>query len=210
MSQRQLIAKVGNKNMEAVRKPLRITVPPFDNSELIQSYDKTLIGKCMNPSEQDVKALIIMLPKIWKMEDRVAGADLGLGRFQFDFNTEEEIEEVLKMQPYHFDYWMISLMRWKPVMEKSYLTEITFWVRVLGVPLQYWAESTFGGAIGHVVEVDLDFGRVKVVVDGSQCLSFETIVDFRGGEFYGRGEEPISLRYEKDFWLLYSLLQPLS
>ncbi|CAF2106899.1 unnamed protein product [Brassica oleracea var. botrytis] len=90
----------------------------------------------MNPEEQDVKPLIIMLPKIWKVEDRVAGADLGLGRFQFDFHNEEEIEEVLKMQLYHFDYWMISLVRWKPVMEKSYPTEITFWVRVLGVLLE--------------------------------------------------------------------------
>ncbi|XP_013587566.1 PREDICTED: uncharacterized protein LOC106296062 isoform X2 [Brassica oleracea var. oleracea] len=46
----------------------------------------------MNPKQQDVKALIIMLPKIWKMEERVVGADLGLGRFQFDFDEEEDIE----------------------------------------------------------------------------------------------------------------------
>ncbi|CAN6868761.1 unnamed protein product, partial [Brassica oleracea] len=203
MTQGQLLATVGNKNGgEAARKPLRVTVPHFDNSALIQNYDKTLIGKCLNPEEQDVKALIIMLPKIWKVEDRVAGADLGLGRFQIDFHNEEDIEEVLKMQPYHFDYWMIFLVRWKPVMEKSYPTEITFWVRVLGVPLQYWAEPTFesiGGAIGNVVEVDLDYGRVKVVIDGTQCLCFETSVDFRGGEFYGGGEELIALRYEKLF-----------
>nr|VDC75944.1 unnamed protein product [Brassica rapa] len=203
MTQGQLLATVGNKNGgEAARKPLRITVPHFDNSALIQNYDKTLIGKCFNPEEQDVTALLIMLPKIWKVEDRVAGADLGLGRFQFDFHNEEDIEEVLKMQPYHFDYWMISLVRWKPVMEKSYPTEITFWIRVLGVPLQYWAEPTFesiGGAIGNVVEVDLDYGRVKVVVDGTKCLCFETSVDFRGGEFYGGGEELIALRYEKLF-----------
>lgn len=203
MTQGQLLVKAGNKNGgEAARKPLRITMPHFDNSALIQNYDKTLIGKCMNPQEQDVTALIIMLPKIWKVEDRVAGADLGLGRFQFDFNNEEDIEEVLKMQPYHFYYWMISLVRWKPVMEKSYPTEITFWVRVLGVPLQYWAEPTFesiGGALGNVVEVDLEYGRVKVVVDGAQCLCFETSVDFCGGEFYGGGEELIALRYEKLF-----------
>ncbi|KAH0862579.1 hypothetical protein HID58_079790 [Brassica napus] len=68
------------------------------------------------------------------------------------------------------------------------------------VPLQYWAEPTFesiGGAIGNVVEVDLDYGRIKVVVDGAQCLCFETSVDSRGGEFYGGGEEMIALRYEK-------------
>lgn len=47
------------------------------------------------------------------------------------------------------------------------------------------------------MEVDLDYGRIKVVVDGAQCLCFETSVDSRGGEFYGGGEEMIALRYEK-------------
>lgn len=35
----------------------------------------------MNPDEQDVKALVVTLPKIWKLETRVTGTDLGLGRF---------------------------------------------------------------------------------------------------------------------------------
>ncbi|CAN7014689.1 unnamed protein product, partial [Brassica oleracea var. botrytis] len=90
MSQGQLLER---KGAGMVCKPLRGSVPHFDNSELI----KKLIGRCMNPKKQDVKALIIMLPKIWKMEERIVGADLGLGRFQFDFDPEEDIEEVLRM-----------------------------------------------------------------------------------------------------------------
>ncbi|KAF8083290.1 hypothetical protein N665_0784s0004 [Sinapis alba] len=172
MTQAQLLTKGGSKlDGDVAPKPLRITVPHFDNSALIQGYAKTLIGKCMNPSEQDVKALIIMMPKIWKVEDKVVGTDLGLGRFQFDFDREEDIDEVLRMQPYHFDYWMISLVRWKPVAERNFPTEITFWVRVLEVPLQFWAEPTFesiGEALGKVVEVDPDYGRVKVIIDGSK------------------------------------------
>ncbi|KAL0898888.1 hypothetical protein Bca101_082849 [Brassica carinata] len=156
----------------------------------------------MNPSKQDVKLLLTMLPKIWKVEDRVVGADLGLGRFQFDFDQKEDIEQVLKMQPFHFDYWMLSLVRWQPRVERNYPNEITFWVRVLGVPLQLWAAQTFeiiGGAIGRVIEVDVDYGRVQVVVDGYKNLVFETEVNFHGGEHYDGNELQISLRYEKLF-----------
>lgn len=70
-------------------KIMKIYVLQFDNSELIEGYATTLIGRCMNPNQQDIKGLLIMLPKIWKVEDRVVGIDLGLGRFQFDFPTKE-------------------------------------------------------------------------------------------------------------------------
>lgn len=68
--------------------------------------------------------------KIWKLEDRVTGSELGFGKFRFDFKTEEELEAVLNQQPFHFDYWMLSLARWQPKQSK-------FWVRVLGLPLEF-------------------------------------------------------------------------
>lgn len=47
--------------------------------------------------------------------------------------------------------------------------------------------------------MDIDYGRVKVVVDGFKNLVFETEVEFHGGEHYEADELPISLRYEKLF-----------
>lgn len=109
MAQSQVIGKSGEmKSVEGTRKRLKISVPHFDNTSLIKQYDKTLIGRCMNPAGQDINALIVILPKIWKVEDNVAGTDLGFGRFQFDFVEEEDIEAVLKMQPFHL---MIALAR---------------------------------------------------------------------------------------------------
>ncbi|CAA7053035.1 unnamed protein product [Microthlaspi erraticum] len=74
----------GNKSSAA---RLKITVPRFDNTVLIRGYSRTLIGRCMNPAAQDVQALLHHMPRFWKMEDRVASADLGMGRFQFDFDS---------------------------------------------------------------------------------------------------------------------------
>lgn len=113
---------------------------------------------------------------------------------EFEFDQEEDIEEVLKMQPYHIDYWMISLVRCQPVREKSYPSEITFWVLVLGVPIEFWAAQTF-----DVEVVDVDYGRVKVVLDGTQPLSFDVSINFKGGEFHGGEEASVTLKYEKLF-----------
>ncbi|ESQ28809.1 hypothetical protein EUTSA_v10019737mg [Eutrema salsugineum] len=198
MSQSQMLKqKDTSKTMEGPLKRLKITVPKFDTSSLIGSYSKTLIGRCMNPAMQDMKALLYMLPRIWKMEERVAGADLGLGSFQFDFDREEDIQEVMKMEPFHFDYWMLSLVRWAPVVDPNYPSAIKFWVRIIGVPLHFWADVTFesiGKALGVVKAVNLDEGKIQVEIDGLKPLVFETAVEFDGGE-----ETIIYLRYERLF-----------
>uniref|UniRef100_M4ENM2 DUF4283 domain-containing protein n=1 Tax=Brassica campestris TaxID=3711 RepID=M4ENM2_BRACM len=203
MTQGQLVGKGGDaKNGEMARKRLKISVPHFDNSDLIKSYALTLVGRCMNPEKQKVDALLVMLPKIWKVEERVTGADLGMGKFQFHFEREEDIEAVLEMQPYHFDYWMLALARWQPRMPRNFPSEIPFWIKVEGVPLEFWSTATFqsiGDAIGETTDVDLDFGKMRVVMDAAKELCFETTVDFKGGEFYEEEEAPVFLKYDKLF-----------
>ncbi|KAL0708260.1 hypothetical protein Bca4012_074686 [Brassica carinata] len=178
MTQSQLLSHgEETKSGESSRKRLKISVAHFDNSALIKTYSKTLIGRCMNPEEQDMKALFLNLPKIWKLEERVTSTDLGFGKFQFDFKTEEDIDGLLKLQPFHFDYWMLSLARWQPKQSKLFPSDITFWIRIIGIPLEFRT----------------------VVIDAFQELCFETTVDFKGGEFYDGEEVAISLRYEKLF-----------
>lgn len=190
------ITKSGEKKAEVVRSGLRISVPRFDNSEIIARYARTLIGRCMNRPKQDMKVLLFVFPRIWNMEGRVVGTDLGLGRFPFDFEQEEDITEVLKMVPYHFDFWMVSLVRWKPVLEPNYPTKITFWVRVLDIPLQFRAAQIFqsvGEAIGQVQgPVDIVEGRVRVEIDGFKPLVFSMDIEFEEGV-----EIKVALRYEK-------------
>ena len=156
----------------------------------------------MNPAKQDGAALLVMLPKIWKVEKRVVGADLGMGRFQFHFDKEEDIVAVLEMQPYHFDYWMIALARWQPKMMRDFPSEIPFWIKIEGVPTEFWSTPTFqsiGDAIGETTDVDLDYGKMWVIIDGCKELCFETTVDFKGGEYYEEEEALVTLKFEKLF-----------
>ncbi|CAA0288661.1 unnamed protein product [Arabidopsis thaliana] len=195
MSQSGFMSKQPVKSVADVQIPRRkIKISHFDNSALIAGYSKTLIGRCMNPQRQDMKTLLFLFPRISQLEGKVVGADLGLGRFQFDFETEEDIIEVLKMEPFHFDHWMISLVRWSPSVHPDYPCSIIFWIRVLGVPIQFWAETTFkdiGAALGEVQAVDVDGGRVQVKLNGFLPLCFETEVEFSSGE-----ETTMFLRYE--------------
>lgn len=198
MSPSRLLGKgVNDASQVAGGAKLKIKIPRFDNTALIAGYSKTVIGRCMNPRMQDMKTLLFMFPRIWQLEGRVVGADLGLGRFQFDFDKEEDIVTVLKMEPFHFDYWMVSMVRWQPSVDPLYPSSLTFWIRILGVPLQYWAEPTFRGigeALGSVVAVEIDGGRVQVTLDGFKPLCFETTLEFDGGE-----EITVTLRYERLF-----------
>ncbi|KAG2280856.1 hypothetical protein Bca52824_052076 [Brassica carinata] len=162
----------GLKNGEGMRKKLKISVAHFDNSALIKTYSKTLIGRCMNPEEQEMKAL----------KELLVYMDLGFGKFQFDFKTEEELEGVLKQQPFHFDYWMLALARWQQKQSKAFPSEIMFWVRVIGLPLEFRTVPTFESI------VDLVQNRVQVVIDAFKELCFESTIDFK-----------VSLRYEKLF-----------
>ncbi|KAG2300800.1 hypothetical protein Bca52824_037272 [Brassica carinata] len=84
--------------------------------------------------EQEMNALFTNLPKIWKSEEKVTGTDLGFGKFQFDFKTEEDLEGVLKHQPYHFDFWMLSLAKWQPRQSRSFLRRSCS-IKVIGIRL---------------------------------------------------------------------------
>ncbi|CAA7053373.1 unnamed protein product [Microthlaspi erraticum] len=92
---------------------------------------------------------------------------------------------------------MVSLVRWQPDFDPFYPSEITFWVRVLNLPLQVWAELTLrsiGEAMGEVKDVDVVGGRFQVSVNGFTPLHFETTLEAKGGR-----EIPVVLRYERLF-----------
>ncbi|XP_024014203.1 uncharacterized protein At4g02000-like [Eutrema salsugineum] len=190
-----------------------IRLPEVGTSDLIRRLKRTtLIGRIMNPEFQNVESLVQMMPKLWKLENRVVGMDLGLGTFKFDFEREEDILEVMKNEPFNFNQWMVSIVRWEPIIHKNYPSAITFWVRISGVPLRFSTDETFrgiGDELGTVQEVDEDNAMVKVTIDSTKPLCFEMPVWFEtGGEqlvvemqyekLFGYCESCFSLRHDKE------------
>lgn len=124
------------------------------------------------------------------------GADLGNDCFQFRFNKEEDVKEVLRNRPYQFGRWMIIVQRWEPIISQSFPAQIPFWISPKGIPLHYWHEKVvrdIGLELGELetYEVTKTTARIRVVVDGLQPLIMEAAMDYKSGE-----ESIISLEYE--------------
>ena len=175
----------------------RIKAPCLDTSALIRDNSRTLIGRLTNPQVQRIWALIPSLPRQWNIQGRALGFDLGNNCFQFRFDREEDLKRVLDNRPYHFDYWMVILQRWEPIISASFPSQIPFWIKIRGLPLHYWQDrmiSDIGEELGTLENHELTktTARVRVLVDGLKPLVKETIIEFDSGE-----EAHITLEYER-------------
>lgn len=175
----------------------RIKAPSIDTSALIKDNALTLIGRITNPQEQKIWALIPGLPRKWNLLGRAVGSDLGNNCFQFRFEREEDVRRVLDNRPYHFNYWMVILQRWEPVISNSFPSMIPFWVKIKGLPLHYWQDDMvcrvgqeLGTRLNH--ELTTTTARVQVSVDGLKPLIKELIIEFDSGE-----ETSVTLEYER-------------
>ncbi|XP_010461431.1 PREDICTED: uncharacterized protein LOC104742154 [Camelina sativa] len=184
-----------NKGKAAIGHTKVVKISSSVLAQRIQQFSLTLIGRLMNPAVQRMESLIANLPKIWKLEAKVLGADLGQDTFQFNFEEEADLQEVLLNGPYHCDGWMISLVRWEPIVSDSYPLATSFWVKVGGIPMHLWELATLeaiGKKVGRIKELDEDTGSICVTVNGFNPLLFHLVVPFDTGD-----EVVVSIEYEK-------------
>ncbi|KAG7536993.1 Zinc knuckle CX2CX4HX4C [Arabidopsis suecica] len=175
------------------RSPVRI--PDRNTSGLVAENKLTLMGRVTNPRVQKAKAVIEYLPQYWNLENKVVGRDLGAELFQFRFETEADLQRVIRKAPYHFKNWMLILQRWAPIISASFPSTIPFWIRIHKLPALLWDDQTvrtIGKEVGPVIGQDSAEGRVRVEING--LLPLETTVPIRlpSGEI-----TKVELEYEK-------------
>ncbi|KAG2331570.1 hypothetical protein Bca52824_002750 [Brassica carinata] len=141
-----------------------IKVPDFDYSDLIEKYKLSLVGRMFHRDGRSVDALITHMPRrrIWDVEGRVRGTNLGNNKFQFDFDKEEDMLKVLNRRPCHFNKWTFSLERWAPTINENYPNTLLLWVSIIGIPPHYKKDESYrsiGLALGEVDTVDVAGGR---------------------------------------------------
>lgn len=147
-----------------------VILPDVDNSELIARFKLSLVGRLFNKERRSVEALISLLPRpsIWDVEGRVRGVDLGNHRFQFDFDSEEDLKKVLSKRPCHYNKWSFALERWTPHVGDSFPNKMTFWVSATGIPTHYWLEPIFralGKGLGLVGKVEAKAAKFELELD---------------------------------------------
>lgn len=181
---------------QAPRKA-RVQVQAPDNAYLIQKHSLTIVGKVTNPSVQKVWSLIPFFTEKWSNGSRPRGSDLGQGMFQFQFDSEADLLEVLDKRPYQYAKWMVIVQRWEPTTAPDFPSLIPFWIKVQGIPLHLWTEPTIrtiGEDIGifEAAEITSLMVRMRVHVNGRLPLITSSILEYPNGD-----EVEAKLVYEK-------------
>lgn len=187
----------GHLEVEEAPRTGRVKVPEPSNAYLLQKHSLTLIGRVINPSVQKIWSLIPFFTDKWSTEVRPVGSDLGQGKFQFQFQNEEDLLAVLEKRPYVYAHWMVIVQRWEPTTSPEFPSVIPFWIKVQGIPVHLWTEETvryIGKDIGSFEEADITSltVRMRVHVNGRLPLIKSTVVEYPNGD-----EVIATLLYEK-------------
>ena len=189
-SQSNLIHQGGNpssarRNLDLAAEDEIIRIPACDLSEASERFKRTLIGRVLHRGGRSVEAMIALLPRarIWNVEGRARGVNLGNGWFRFDFDKEEDLVMVLNKRPCHFNHWIFALERWEPSTSENFPNTIPFWIKITGVPVHFWNDYTFNSiakALDKKVDIDAKNARIQ---DADQPLKMEAEVEFPNGDF---------------------------
>ncbi|KAL9279820.1 hypothetical protein AtEden1_Chr5g0101291 [Arabidopsis thaliana] len=95
----------------------------------------SLVGRTLNPPCQPMDHLIRTMPRKWQKVGRVRGVALSKERFQFFFNSEHDLVEVLEKGIHTFNEWTIVVDRWYENPPDDYLQFTPMHSRFWGIRL---------------------------------------------------------------------------
>ncbi|XP_077249090.1 uncharacterized protein LOC143888520 [Tasmannia lanceolata] len=99
------------------------------------------------------------LLKIWKIKGDLQVFTLNKGFYLFQFSSEEDSRYVLEMCDHSYGGRPLILRKWSPEtpLEKLNLTSVPIWIRLPGLPLQFWSAngiSKIASYIGNPLYMD--------------------------------------------------------
>ena len=90
-----------------------ISISDEDRQEEIESCSQSLIGKLLTCKPFNKRAAQSTLKRAWGLENKVQVVEVGANLFQFKFQTEFDMERVLRDGPWTFDNQVLLLVRWQ-------------------------------------------------------------------------------------------------
>ncbi|KAL0813984.1 hypothetical protein Bca101_070427 [Brassica carinata] len=119
----------------------------------------SLVGRILNPECQKMSTLIWRMPGKWQKEGRCRGVALSKERFQFFFDHEYDLLDVLAKGVHTFNEWALAIERWVEEPPDDYLQFILLWVRISNIPMNYYTKEAImalGELLGEVKEFIFD------------------------------------------------------
>ncbi|KAL0733849.1 hypothetical protein Bca4012_010059 [Brassica carinata] len=163
-------------------------LPGFSSAE---ENKLSLMGRILNPERQKMSSLIMKMPRKWQKEGRVRGIALFQERFQFIFQNEYDLMDVLERGVHTFEEWVIVLERWVENPPEDYLHYIPLWVQISKIPVDCYntgALTALGDLVGKTVlvafdpskPVTQDFIRVLVKFNVVHPLRMSKVITLKG------------------------------
>ncbi|CAN1192310.1 hypothetical protein LINPERHAP2_LOCUS41481 [Linum perenne] len=123
------------------------------------------------------------LPQLWAKKGSIVVSDVGFGFYIVRFETVADYERALFGGPWMINDHYVVIQEWRPYFrpEETFLTTLRVWVRLPGLPFEYFDNSILkiiGDRIGRTVRIDHttlegsrgNFARICVEVDLSKPL----------------------------------------
>ncbi|XP_048632959.1 uncharacterized protein LOC125607168 [Brassica napus] len=168
------------------------TMPELPGFSSAEENSLSIMGRLLNPECQKMSGLILTMPRKWQKEGRVRGVALSQEKFQFIFQHEHDLQDVLEKGIQTFNEWALVIERWVENPPEDYLQYIPLWVRISKIPVNYYttpALMTLGEMIGEVKvlafdpskPITQDFIRVQVRFNVAKPLKMARVLDMGGG-----------------------------
>ncbi|KAL0015047.1 hypothetical protein SO802_002116 [Lithocarpus litseifolius] len=128
-------------------------------SKEIDSCALSLIGKFLTCKPYNRKAAKNTLRKAWGLDKELQISKVGSNLFQFKFQSEYNLDRILRGGPWSFDNQLLMLTRWKAGMSAKnvVLEHASLWIQIWGVPFDMMATKLameIGNKMGVVEDVE--------------------------------------------------------
>ncbi|CAN1177378.1 hypothetical protein LINPERHAP2_LOCUS33069 [Linum perenne] len=123
------------------------------------------------------------LPQLWAKKGSIHVSDVGFGFYIVRFEIVADYERAMFGGPWMINDHYVVIQEWRPYFrpEETFLSTLRVWVRLLGLPFEYFDSSILkiiGDRIGRTVRIDHttlegsrgNFPRICVEVDLSKPL----------------------------------------
>ena len=90
-----------------------ISISDEERKEEIESCSQSLIKKVLTCKPFNKQAAQSTLKRAWGLENKVQVVEVEANLFQFKFQTEFDMERVLRGGPWMFDNHVLLLVRWQ-------------------------------------------------------------------------------------------------
>ncbi|XP_057853625.1 uncharacterized protein LOC131063738 [Cryptomeria japonica] len=114
----------------------------------------TLVGKNLDP-RPNIDIVRAFSKCKWALKGQVEITAMSKGALSMSFSCKEDMSRVLYDGPWLIDKSTLALKKWSPKMDlnESFFVQAPVWVRLLGLPLEFWVEDVFKGIASSFSEL---------------------------------------------------------